>query len=156
MHSTIHEGHLVASDLRFGLVVSRWNAFITEKMLEGARDALTRHGAKPGLVTTARVPGTWEIPVVAQAMARSGNYDAIVAIGCLIRGATPHFDYLAGEVTKGLGKIALDNGLPVTYGVITVENLEQAIERAGTKAGNKGAEAAVAAIEMANLMKSIG
>lgn len=155
MQSTIHEGHLVASDLRFGLVVSRWNAFITEKMLEGAQDALTRHGAKPERITTARVPGTWEIPVVAQAMARSGKYDAIVAIGCLIRGATPHFDYLAGEVTKGLGKIALDQGLPVTYGVITVENLEQAIERAGTKAGNKGAEAAVAAIEMANLMKSI-
>ncbi len=134
-------------------MVSRWNSFITEKMLEGALDTLVRHGADREAIDVARVPGTWEIPVAAQAMAKKGNYDAIIAVGCLIRGATPHFDYLASEVTKGLGKIGLDQGLPVTYGVITVENLEQAIERAGTKAGNKGGEAAAAAIEMANLMK---
>lgn len=148
-------GQLVAQGLRFGVVVSRWNSFITEKMLEGALDTLIRHGADPEAVEVARVPGTWEIPVAAQAMAKKGGYDAVIAIGCLIRGATPHFDYLASEVTKGLGKISLDQGLPVTYGVITVENLEQAIERAGTKAGNKGGEAAAAAIEMANLMRQL-
>ncbi len=153
MNSKTYQGNLVAEGVKFGIVVSRWNSFITEKMLEGAYDTLIRHGAAADQIEVARVPGTWEIPVAAQAMARSGNYDAIVAVGCLIRGATPHFDYLAGEVTKGLGKIGLDTGLPVTYGVITVENLDQAIERAGTKAGNKGGEAAAAAIEMANLMK---
>lgn len=152
MPGKIYEGNLVAEKLRFGLVCSRWNSFITEKMLEGALDTLRRHGASEENLEVARVPGTWEIPVVTQAMAASGRYHAIVAVGCLIRGATPHFDYLAGEVTKGLGKIGLDHNLPITYGVITVENLEQAIERAGTKAGNKGSEAAAAAIEMANLM----
>jgi 6,7-dimethyl-8-ribityllumazine synthase len=148
-----YEGKLVAEGLRFGIVVSRWNSFITERMLEGALDALKRHGASEEQIDIARVPGTWEIPVAAQKMVTSGRYDAVIGIGCLIRGSTPHFDYLAGEVTKGLAHISLAAGLPVTYGVITVENIEQAIERAGTKAGNKGAEAAVAAIEMANLMK---
>lgn len=155
MKTTIHEGHLVAHELRFGVVVSRWNSFITEKMLEGALDTLRRHGASQESITVARVPGTWELPVAARQMAASGKYDAIIAIGCLIRGATPHFDYLAKEVTSGLGRIATETGLPVTYGVITVENLEQAVERAGTKAGNKGSEAAAAAIEMANLLKTL-
>ena len=150
-----YEGNLVAEKLRFGLVCSRWNSFITEKMLEGALDTLKRHGATDDNLEVARVPGTWEIPVAVQAMAASKRFDALIAVGCLIRGATPHFDYLAGEVTKGLGKIGLDHNLPVTYGVITVENLEQAIERAGTKAGNKGSEAAQAAIEMANLMAAL-
>ncbi|MEP6754682.1 MAG: 6,7-dimethyl-8-ribityllumazine synthase [Chthonomonadales bacterium] len=149
----IFEGNLIATDLKFGIVVSRWNAFVTERMLEGAKDALIRHGASEKNIDIARVPGTWEIPFAANRMAKSGNYDAVVAIGCLIRGATPHFEYLAADVTRGLGQIGHETNLPVTYGVITVENLEQAIDRAGAKAGNKGAEAAIAAIEMANLAK---
>jgi 6,7-dimethyl-8-ribityllumazine synthase len=150
-----YEGKLTAEGLRFGIVVSRWNSFITERMLEGAIDTLVRHGADDSNISVARVPGTWEIPVAAQKMANSQRFDAVICIGCLIRGATPHFDYLAGEVTKGIGGIMMKTGLPVTYGVITVENIEQAIERAGTKAGNKGAEAAMAAVEMANLLKQI-
>lgn len=153
--SKIIEGKLVAEGLRFGVVVSRWNSFITERMLSGAMDALVRHGAKEEDVEIVRVPGTWEIPLAAQRLARSGSYDAVACVGCLIRGATPHFEYLAAEVTKGLAQIALDTGVPVTYGIITVENLEQAIERAGSKAGNKGAEAAMAAIEMANLLRQL-
>ncbi|MBM3495936.1 MAG: 6,7-dimethyl-8-ribityllumazine synthase [Armatimonadetes bacterium] len=149
------EGKLVAEGLRFGIVVSRWNSFITERMLSGALDALTRHGAGEEAIDVARVPGTWEIPLIAQRMVRSGKYDAVACVGCLIRGATPHFEYLAAEVTKGLAQISLDSGVPVTYGIITVENLEQAIERAGSKAGNKGAEAATAAIEMANLLRGM-
>jgi len=148
----VFEGKLVAEGLRFGIVVSRWNSFITERMLSGALDALARHGAVDDAVEVARVPGTWEIPLVAQRMARSSRFDGVVCVGCLIRGATPHFEYLAAEVTKGLAQISLDTGVPFTYGIITVENLEQAIERAGSKAGNKGAEAAMAAIEMANLL----
>jgi 6,7-dimethyl-8-ribityllumazine synthase len=151
-----YEGKLIADGLRFGIVVSRWNSFFTEKMLSGAMDALVRHGASDDQIEIARVPGTWEIPIAVQKMVNAERFDAVIAIGCLIRGATPHFEYLASEVTKGLGQISLQSGLPVTYGVITVENLEQAIERAGTKAGNKGAEAAVAAIEMANLMRAFG
>lgn len=150
-----YEGKLLAEGLRFGIVVSRWNSFFTEKMLAGALDALLRHGATEDQIEIARVPGTWEIPVAVQKLVNAGRFDAVIAIGCLIRGATPHFDYLASEVTKGLGQISLQSGLPVTYGVITVENLEQAIERSGTKAGNKGSEAAVAAIEMANLMREL-
>ncbi len=151
----VFEGNLVATGLKFGIVVSRWNSFITERLLEGAEDALVRHGASMETIDVARVPGTWEISIAVQKMLATGKYDAVIAIGCLIRGATPHFDYLAGEVTKGLGQLSLQSGTPVTYGVITVENIEQAIERAGTKAGNKGSEAAVAAIEMANLLNSI-
>lgn len=151
----IYEGTLIASGLRFGIVVSRWNDFVTERMLEGALDALKRHGAEESVVEVARVPGTWEIPIAVQRMAKTGRYDALIAIGCLIRGATPHFDYLASDVTGKLGQIALQANLPVTYGVITVENLEQAIERAGSKAGNKGAEAALAAVEMANLLRQV-
>lgn len=153
--STTYEGKLVAQGLRFGIVVSRWNAFFTERMLEGALDALIRHGADEAQIEVARVPGTWEIPIAAQKLANARRFDAVICIGCLIRGATPHFDYLAGEVTKGIASIMMQTGVPLTYGVITVENLEQAIERAGTKAGNKGAEAALAAVEMANLLKQI-
>lgn len=152
---TTYEGKLIAEGLTFGIVVSRWNSFITERMLAGALDTLIRHGASEERIEVARVPGTWEIPVAAQKMANSGRFHAVICIGCLIRGSTPHFDYLAAEVTKGIGAISLQTGLPLTYGVITVENIEQAIERAGSKAGNKGAEAAVAAIEMANLMKQM-
>ena len=152
---TTYEGKLVAQGLRFGIVVSRWNSFITERMLEGAVDALVRHGADEAQIEVARVPGTWEIPVAAQKLANARRFDAVICIGCLIRGATPHFDYLAGEVTKGIASIMMQTGVPLTYGVITVENIEQAIERAGTKAGNKGAEAALAAVEMANLLKQI-
>lgn len=149
------EGKLVAEGLRFGVVVSRWNSFITERMLSGALDAFVRHGAREDDIEVVRVPGTWEIPLIAQHLARSGKVDAVACVGCLIRGATPHFEYLAAEVTKGLAQVSLETGVPVTYGIITVEGLEQAIERAGSKAGNKGAEAAVAAIEMANLLKEL-
>lgn len=151
-----YEGQLLAEGVRFAVVVSRWNSFITERMLTGAMDALIRHGAEDAKIEIARVPGTWEIPVAAQKLATSGRFDAVICIGCLIRGATPHFEYLAAEVTKGLAQIGLSTGIPVTYGVTTVENLDQAIERAGSKAGNKGAEAATAAIEMANLMRQLG
>jgi 6,7-dimethyl-8-ribityllumazine synthase len=150
-----YEGTLVAEGLRFGLVVSRWNSFITERMLAGAMDALVRHGAREDAIRIARVPGTWEIPIATQRLAQGGGVDAIACIGCLIRGATPHFEYLAAEVTKGIAQISLQTGVPITYGIITVESIEQAVERAGSKAGNKGAEAAVAAIEMANLFRAM-
>lgn len=150
-----YEGKLVATGLRFGIVVSRWNSFITERLLDGALDALVRHGAAEEQIEVARVPGTWEIPAAAQRMANARRCDAVICIGCLIRGATPHFDYLASGVTSSLGQIAAQTGLPVAYGILTVENIEQAIERAGTKAGNKGAEAALAAVEMADLMRQM-
>jgi len=150
------EGELAAAGLKFGIVASRWNGFVTDRMLSGAIDALVGHGASEENIEVARVPGTWEIPVIAKKMANAGKYDAVVCIGCLIRGATPHFEYLAAEVTRGIGEIALQSGVPVTYGILTVNNVEQAVERAGTKSGNKGAEAATAAIEMANLLRSMG
>jgi len=146
------EGNLVATGLRFGVVISRWNGFITERLLDGALDTLKRHGADLDIVDVARVPGTFEIPLVAQRMAASGRYDAVICLGCLIRGSTPHFDYIASECTKGVGSAGMHTGVPVTYGILTTESIEQAIERAGTKAGNKGAEAAGAAIEMASLL----
>lgn len=146
------EGRLVAEGLKFGIVVSRFNEFITSRLLAGALDALQRHGASPEAVEIVWVPGAFEIPLTAQKMVGRG-YDAIICLGAVIRGATPHFEYVAAEVTKGIAQVALSSGLPVIYGVITADNLEQAIERAGTKAGNKGFEAAVAAIEMANLFK---
>lgn len=150
-----YEGNLVATNLRIGIVVSRWNEFITERLLDGALDTLKRHGVALETVDVARVPGTFEVPLVAQRMATSGRYDAVVCLGCLIRGSTPHFDYIAGQCTSGIGQAMLQSGVPVTFGVLTTETIEQAIERAGTKAGNKGAEAAGAAIEMANLLKSL-
>jgi len=150
------EGKVVATGLKFGIVASRWNGLITEKLLSGAIDVLIREGAAEEHIEVARVPGTWEIPLIARKMANAGKYDAVVCIGCLIRGATPHFDFLAAEVTRGIGEVALQSGVPVTYGVLTVNSIEQAAERAGTKSGNKGAEAAMAAIEMANLLRTMG
>lgn len=140
---------------RFGLVVSRWNDFFVEKMLGGAIDTLVRHGADEKNLHVVRVPGAWEIPVAVKHLLASGTVDGVVALGCLIRGSTPHFDYISGEVTKGLGRLSLDTGIPVTYGVITVENLDQAIERSGSKAGNKGGEAAASLIEMVELIAQL-
>ena len=150
------EGSLLGKGLKFGLVVSRFNEFITKKLLEGARDALVRHGVNEGDVDIAWAPGSFEIPLVAQKLAQSKRYDAIICLGAVIRGGTPHFDYVAAEVSKGVAKVGLESGLPVIYGVITADTLEQAIERAGTKMGNRGFEAAEHALEMANLLKSIG
>jgi 6,7-dimethyl-8-ribityllumazine synthase len=150
------EGNLVATGLRVGVVVSRWNAFITERLLEGALDTLKRHGVDTdGAVDVARVPGTFEVPLVAQRLAHSGRYDVVICLGCLIRGSTPHFDYIAAECSKGIAQAMMSSGVPVTFGILTTDSIEQAIERAGTKAGNKGAEAAGAAIEMANLLREL-
>lgn len=149
------EGHMNASGLSVGIVVSRWNDFITKALLEGALDALRRHGADESRITVAWVPGSFEIPVAVKTMAQTGRYDGIVALGCVIRGATTHYDHIAGAVTSGLSSLALETGLPVAFGVLTVESIEQAIERAGSKAGNKGAEAALVVVEMANLLKQI-
>jgi 6,7-dimethyl-8-ribityllumazine synthase len=150
------EGMLLGKGLKFGLIISRSNEFITRKLLEGAEDALLRHGVDKNDVETAWVPGSFEIPLIAKKLAQTKRYDAVICLGAVIRGGTPHFDYIAAEVTKGIANVSLDTGLPVIYGVITADTLEQAIERAGTKAGNKGFEAAVDAIEMANLAKNIG
>ena len=154
--SKVFEGVLLGKGLKFGLVASRFNEFITKKLVEGAQDALLRHGVSEEDIEIAWVPGTFEIPLVAKKLALTKRYDAVICLGAVIRGATPHAEYIAAEVTKGIAKVGLDTGLPVIYGVITADTLEQAIERAGTKRGNKGFEAAVSAIEMANLSKSIG
>ncbi|MBI2957782.1 MAG: 6,7-dimethyl-8-ribityllumazine synthase [Chloroflexi bacterium] len=150
-----YEGSLLAAGLRFGIVISRFNEFITGRLLEGARDALTRHGVKPEDIDIAWTPGAFEIPLVAKKIAESGKYQAVVCLGAVIRGATPHFEYVASEVSKGIARVGLETGVPVIYGVITADNLEQAIERAGTKEGNRGFAAATGAIEMANLFKSL-
>ncbi len=150
------EGALLGKGLRFGVVVSRFNEFITRRMLEGAQDALVRHGVNEEDIEIAWVPGSFEIPLIAQKLAQTKSYDAVICLGAVIRGGTPHFEYIAAEVTKGIAKVGLDTGLPVAYGVITADTLEQAIERAGTKEGNEGFKAAVEAIEMANLVKSLG
>jgi len=152
----LYEGQLLGKGLKFALVISRFNEFITGKLLEGAQDALLRHGVSEDDIELARVPGSFEIPLAAKKLAQTKKYDAIICLGAVIRGGTPHFEYIAAEVTKGIAKVSLDADLPVIYGIITAENLEQAIERAGTKVGNKGFDAAVEAIEMANLMRSIG
>ena len=149
------EGLLLGKGLKFGLVVSRFNDFITNKLLEGAQDALLRHGVRQEDIDVARVPGAFEIPLIAQRLAQTKKYDAIICLGAVIRGGTPHFEYVASEVSKGIARVGLDTGLPVTFGIITADTLEQAIERAGTKAGNRGFDAAVTAIEMANLLKNI-
>lgn len=146
------EGNLNADGKKFAIVVTRFNEFITTKLLEGALDAIKRHGGDADKTDVVWVPGAVEIPVVAQKLAASGKYDAVIALGCVIRGATAHFEYVSGEAAKGIGQIALQTGVPVMFGVLTTETIEQAIERAGTKAGNKGFEVAVGAIEMANLM----
>lgn len=154
--SKVYEGHLTGGGLRFGIVVSRFNEFITGKLLGGAQDALRRHGVEADAVDVAWCPGAFEIPLIAQRMAKSGRYDAVICLGAVIRGATPHFDYVANEVSKGVAATSLQTGVPVIFGVLTTDTIEQAIERAGTKAGNKGFEAAVTAIETANLVKAIG
>lgn len=151
----IYEGHLVGTDLKIAIVLGRFNEFITSKLLGGAEDALKRHGVNDEDVSIAWVPGVFEIPVIAQRLAKSDKYDAIITLGTVIRGATPHFEYVSGEVAKGVANIALNEGLPVIFGVLTTNTIEQAIERAGTKAGNKGWEAATAAIEMASLFKNM-
>lgn len=149
------EGKLIATGLKFAIVISRFNELIGNKLLSGAMDALVRHGAADGEITVAWVPGAFEIPMVAQKLASSGKYNAVICLGAVIRGATPHFDYVAAEVSKGIAKVGLDTGMPVIFGVLTTDTIEQAVERAGAKAGNKGWDAAVAAIEMANLAKAL-
>ncbi len=149
----IFEGNLIGQGLKVGIVVGRFNEFISSKLLSGAIDALKRHGVEEDDIATAWVPGAFEIPLIAQKMADSKQYDAVITLGAVIRGGTPHFDYVCSEVTKGVAAITLKSGLPVIFGVLTVDSIEQAIERAGTKAGNKGWEAATAAIEMANLTR---
>ena len=150
-----YEGHLVADGLRFGIVVARFNEFITNRLLGGAMDALLRHGADEERIDVAWVPGAFEIPLAAAKMASSGRYDAVICLRAIIRGATPHFDYVAAEASKGIAKVGLDTGVPVIFGVITADTIEQAIERAGTKAGNKGWDAALSAIEMSDLMRKL-
>ncbi|MFP6581569.1 MAG: 6,7-dimethyl-8-ribityllumazine synthase [Candidatus Hydrogenedentota bacterium] len=149
------EGNLNAKGKRFAIVVTRFNEFITAKLLDGALDAIKRHGGDADGTTVVWVPGAVEIPVVAHKLAKSDKYDVVIALGCVIRGATAHFEYVSGEAAKGIGQIALQTGVPVMFGVLTTETIEQAIERAGTKAGNKGFEVAVGAIEMANLMEKL-
>lgn len=151
----IIEGGLDAQGLKVGILVSRFNSFIGDRLVEGAIDALLRHGADKDNLVVVRVPGAFEIPPVAKQMAASGRYHALVCLGAVIRGSTPHFDYVSAEVSKGIAAVSMDAGIPVTFGVLTTDTLEQAIERAGSKAGNKGFDAAVAAIEMANLYKAI-
>ncbi|EPS49088.1 6,7-dimethyl-8-ribityllumazine synthase [Clostridium botulinum CFSAN002369] len=150
----IYEGRLTAEGLKVGIIVSRFNEFITSKLLAGSIDCLKRHGAKEDNIEVCWVPGAFEIPVIAKKMASKGKYDAVICLGAVIRGATPHFDYVSSEVSKGVAHVSLDKEVPVIFGVLTTDTIEQAIERAGTKAGNKGYDAAMSAIEMSNLMKS--
>ncbi len=149
------EGKLNAKDLNFGIIVSRFNSFISEHLLEGALDTLRRHGAEEDSITIVRVPGAFEIPLAAQRLAGQGKYDALICLGAVIRGATPHFEYVSAEVTKGIAAVSLAKDLPVAVGILTTDSIEQAIERAGTKAGNKGADAAATAIEMADLFRGL-
>jgi 6,7-dimethyl-8-ribityllumazine synthase len=146
------EGNLSAEGKKFGIIVARFNSFVSDKLLEGAIDSLVRSGANAADIDVARVPGAFELPLVTKKMAASGKYDAIITLGAVIRGATPHFDVVVNEASKGVAQVSIDSGVPVMFGVLTTETIEQAIERSGTKAGNKGAEVAVAAIEMANLI----
>lgn len=149
------EGKLTVKNEKFCIVVSRFNEFISSKLLSGAVDELTRHGVKEDNITVVWSPGAFEIPVLTKKIAKSGSYDAVIALGAIIRGSTPHFDYVSSELSKGIASVSLETGVPVIFGVLTTENIEQAIERAGTKAGNKGSDAAKAAIEMANLVKLV-
>ena len=153
--ATYIEGDLQAVGKKFGIIVSRFNSFVSERLLEGALDTLLRSGAEGGAIDVVRVPGAFEIPLMAQKMARSGSYDAVICLGAVIRGATSHYDLVANEAAKGVAQVGLDTGVPVIFGVLTTDTIEQAIERAGSKAGNKGSEAASAAIEMINLIKQI-
>ncbi|MGM9917032.1 6,7-dimethyl-8-ribityllumazine synthase [Anaerotignum sp.] len=149
------EGNLIANGMKFGIVAARFNEFIVSKLIGGAEDALLRHGAKEDDITLAWVPGAFEIPTAAKQMAQSGKYDAVICLGAVIRGATSHYDYVCNEVSKGIAHVSLETGVPVMFGVVTTENIEQAVERAGTKAGNKGYDAAVSAIEMVDLIKKL-
>lgn len=151
----IIEGELQAKGLKFGIIVSRFNDFITSRLLDGAIDALVRHGAKEDDIEVVKVPGSFEIPLVAKKMASKGAYNAIICLGTVIRGATPHFDYVAAEVSKGIAAASLETGIPIAFGVITSDTIEQAVERAGTKAGNKGWDAAITAIEMAQVIRKL-
>ena len=155
MEPVTHQGRLSAGGFRFALVSSRWNDFLTARLVEGALDALERLGADGGAVEHFRVPGSFEIPLAALKAAQSGRFDAVVCLGTVIRGQTPHFEYVAGEVTKGVAHVGLQTGVPVLYGIVTADTLEQAIDRAGVKAGNKGFEAAMSAVEMVNLLKVV-
>ena len=155
MEPVTHQGRLSAGGFRFALVSSRWNDFLTARLVEGALDALERLGADGGAVEHFRVPGSFEIPLAALKAAQSGRFDAVVCLGTVIRGQTPHFEYVAGEVTKGVAHVGLQTGVPVLYGIVTADTLEQAIDRAGVKAGNKGFEAAMSAVEMVNLLKDV-
>jgi 6,7-dimethyl-8-ribityllumazine synthase len=151
----IIEGELQAKGLKFGVVISRFNDFITSKLLDGAKDALLRHGAKEDDIDVIKVPGSFEIPMVAKKLALKGTYNAIICLGTVIRGATPHFEYIAAEVSKGIASASMETGIPIAFGIITSDTIEQAVERAGTKSGNKGWDAAITAIEMAQLLKKI-
>ena len=151
----ILEGQLLAEGLKIGIVVSRFNEFITSKLLSGVEDTLRRHGANGDDITVAWVPGAFEIPLIAKKMAKSGKYDGIIALGAVIRGATSHYDYVCNEVSKGIALVNMETEVPTAFGVVTTENIEQAVERAGTKAGNKGSDAAMAVIEMVNLAKQL-
>lgn len=149
------EGDLLARGARFGIVLARFNSFIGEQLLQGALDALVRHGADPANIEVVRVPGAFEMPLVLKAMATGARFEALIALGAVIRGATPHFEYVAGECAKGVSQVSMQFDLPIAFGVLTVDNIEQAIERAGTKSGNKGADAAMTALEMVNLLKKL-
>ncbi len=151
----IIEGELLARDLRFAFVAARFNDFVVEPLIRGALDALKRHGASDKQIDIVRVPGAFDIPIVVRKLALSRRYDALIALGAVVRGQTPHFDYVAGECASGLARIALESGIPVAFGVLTTDTMEQAVDRAGGKAGNKGADAALAAIEMANLLRRL-
>ena len=150
-----YEGELTVQGAQFCIIVSRFNSFVVESLVEGALDTLRRHGVSESNIRIVRVPGAFEMPIAAQKIARAGNVDAIIALGAVIRGGTPHFEYVAGECTKGLAQVSLDSSVPITFGVLTVDSIEQAIERSGTKAGNKGAEAAISAVEMVSLLGQI-
>jgi 6,7-dimethyl-8-ribityllumazine synthase len=149
------EGQLTAQGLRFAIVVSRFNSLVTQRLLEGALDALRRHGADENAITVVYVPGSFEIPLAAKRLAQSGAFDAVICLGCILRGDTPHFEYVASEAAKGIAQVALETGVPTIFGVVTADTLEQALERAGAKAGNRGFEAAMTAMEMANLMRQL-
>jgi 6,7-dimethyl-8-ribityllumazine synthase len=153
--SKVYEGQLLAAGLRFAIVVSRFNSFVTERLLAGAMDALARTGADTDLIDVVKAPGSWEIPLAAAELARGKRYDAVICLGAIIRGETPHFDYVAAEAAKGLAHVSYETGVPVAFGVLTTNTLEQAIDRAGAKGGNKGFDAALSAIEMANLLRSL-
>ncbi len=150
-----YEGHLIASGLKFAIVIARFNEFISTRLLDGALDALKRHDADMDALDVAWVPGSFEIPLAASRLASSGRYDAIICLGAVIRGSTPHFDYVAAEVSKGVARVSLDKGVPIAFGIITADTIEQAVERAGAKQGNKGWQAALTAVEMGNLLKGL-